>query len=181
MARANVLAGEPSTLPSRSHEYGSFIIEAKESNTPFHFQGNVINGGMITNLPPDCCTEGPMYADGSGLHRTLVGTLPSQCAALNLTNINVQRLTVEAALSGDPEKIVHACALDPLTSAVLTLKEIRDMATDMLEVQRQWLPQFAGESIRPAPTINIPRNVEHVAVPVDPALAIAQRFGELVD
>ncbi|PJF26145.1 MAG: alpha-glucosidase/alpha-galactosidase, partial [Phototrophicales bacterium] len=101
-------------------------------------------------------------------------------AALNQTNINVQRLTVEAGLEGDPEKIVYACALDPLTSAVLTLKEIRDMASEMLEAQRAWLPQFEGRAIAPKPTIVIPPDVERAAVPIDPALAIAQRFGELI-
>jgi alpha-galactosidase len=178
--QGNVLADEGFTLPPRSHEYGSYIIEAVETNTPFHFQGNVINGGMINNLPSDCCAEGPMYADSSGLHKTVVGDLPSQCAALNQTNINVQRLTVEAALNGDPETIVHACALDPLSSAVLTLKEIREMTTEMLENQRQWLPQFEGKTIKPTPTIAIPKNLKRAKVPVDPALAVALRFSELI-
>jgi len=175
----NILKDEPSTLPPRSIEYGSYIIEAIEKNKPFHFQGNVINEGMISNLPQDACVEGPMIADGNGLHKIIVGALPSQCAALNLTNINVHRLTVEASLSGDPEKIVHACALDPLSSAVLTLKEIREMASEMLEAQRQWLPQFEGKKIRPTPTIVIPPDIKRAEVPVDPALAIAARFGEL--
>jgi alpha-galactosidase len=179
-SEGNVLADEPTTMPARSIEYGSYIIEACETGRPFHFQGNVINRGMVTNLPSDCCAEGPMYADATGLHQTIVGPLPSQCAALNLTNINVQRLTVEAALSGDPEAIVHACALDPLSSAVLTLKEIREMASVMLEAQRQWLPQFAGVAIRPTPTIHIPPDVKRAQAPIDPALAIAQRFGELI-
>ena len=117
----------PTELPARSVEYGSYIIEALETGRTFKLNGNVINDGMITNLPADCCAEGPIYVDRTGLHKTFVGDLPSQCAALNMTNINVQRLTVEAAMSGDPEKIVHACALDPLTGAVLTLKEIREM------------------------------------------------------
>jgi alpha-galactosidase len=178
-AEGDILKDEPSTLPPRSIEYGSYIIEAIETGVPFHFQGNVINSGMISNLPADCCVEGPMVADASGLHKMIVGDLPSRCAALNLTNINVHRLTVEAATSGDPELIVHACALDPLSSAVLTLKEIRDMASEMLETQRDWLPQFEGRRIRPAPTISIPRDVKRAKVPIDPALAIAQRFGEL--
>jgi alpha-galactosidase len=139
----------------------------------------VINGGMITNLPPDCCAEGPIYVDRTGLHKTFVGDLPPQCAALNLTNINVQRLAVEAALTGDPEKIVHACALDPLTSAVLTLKEIREMVAEMLEAEKQWLPQFAGKTVRPTPTSVIPKDVKRAKVPIDPALAIFARFGEL--
>jgi alpha-galactosidase len=69
--------------------------------------------------------------------------------------------------------------MDPLTSAVLTLKEIRDMAAEMLDAGRQWMPQFDGKSIRPTPTINIPENVKRAHVPVDPALAILARFGEL--
>ena len=108
-----------------------------------------------------------------------MGDLPSQCAALNMTNINVQRLAVEAALTGDPEKIVQACALDPLTAAVLTLKEIRDMAAEMLEAEREWLPQFAGKTIRATPTIVIPKDVKPAQVPIDPALAIYARFGVL--
>jgi alpha-galactosidase len=151
----NPLKDEPSTLPPRGIEYGSYIIEAIETDIPFHFQGNVINHGMITNLPQDSCVEGPMFADGTGLHRAIVGNLPSHLAALNVTNINVHRLVVEACLSGDPEGIVHACALDPLTSAVLTLKEIREMASEMLETQRKWLPHEGSPSGLQS-TISIP-------------------------
>ena len=175
----DILADEPVALPSRSIEYGSYIIEALETGRTFKLNGNVINGGMITNLPADCCAEGPIFVDRTGLHKTVVGDLPSQCAALNLTNINVQRLAVEAALSGDPEQIVHACALDPLSAATLTLKEIRDMAADMLEAEKQWLPQFEGKSIKSTPTIVVPEGIERAEVPVDPALAIMARFGEL--
>jgi alpha-galactosidase len=175
----DILAGESARLPPRSIEYGSYVIEALEMGRTFKLNGNVINGGMITNLPADCCAEGPVYVDRTGLHKTIVGDLPPQCAALNLTNINVQRLAVEAALTGDPEHIVHACALDPLSAAVLSLKEIREMASAMLEAQAEWLPQFAGKSIRPTPTISIPSNVQAAHVPVDPALAIIARFQEL--
>lgn len=175
----DILAGEPATLPPRSVEYCAYIIEALETGRTFKFNGNVRNGGMIANLPAECCAEGPVYADRTGLHRTLVGELPPQCAALNLTNINVQRLAVLAAKSGDPETVVQACALDPLTSAVLTLKEIREMATEMLQTQREWLPQFGGRLPRPTPTIHIPANVQRAEVPIDPALAIFSRFGEL--
>ena len=178
-AGTELLADEPRVLPSRSIEYGSYVIEALETGLPFRLNGNVINGGMITNLPADCCAEGPIYVDSLGLHKTVVGDLPPQCAALNLTNINVQRLTVEGAMAGDTEHIVHACALDPLTSAVLTLKEIREMAAEMLEAEKQWMPQFSGKAIRPTPTIQIPADVKRADVPVDPALAIMARFGEL--
>lgn len=175
----DILAGYPPELPTRSIEYGSYIVEAKETGKTFRLNGNVVNGSMISNLPPDCCAEGPIYVDRLGLHKTIVGSLPSQCAALNMTNVNVQRLAVEAALEGDPEKIVMACALDPLSSAVLTLKEIREMAIEMLEAEKQWLPQFEGKSIRPTPTISIPKDVKRAHVPIDPALAIFARFGEL--
>lgn len=175
----DLLADEPTELPARSIEYGSYVIEALETGRPFKLNGNVRNGGMIRNLPEDCCAEGPIYVDRLGLHKTVVGDLPSQCAALNMTNINVQRLAVEAAMSSDPEAIVYACALDPLSAAVLTLKEIRDMASEMLETERQWLPQFEGKTIRPSPTLSIPKDVQRAAVPVDPALKILARFGEL--
>jgi alpha-galactosidase len=175
----DILAGESEELPPRSIEYGSYVIEALETGRTFKLNGNVINGGMITNLPADCCAEGPLYVDRTGLHKTFVGDLPLQCAALNLTNINVQGLTVQAAITGDPEHIVHACAMDPLASAVLTLKEIREMASEMLEAQKQWMPQFEGKSIRPTPTIIIPEDVKRAHVPVDPALAIMARFQEL--
>ena len=89
-----------------------------------------------------------------------------------MTNVNVQQLTADAALTADP--------LDPLTAAVCTLKDIRGMATEMLEAQRAWLPEFGGRSIRPTPTISIPPDVVPVEVPLDPALAIQQRFGKLV-
>ena len=178
-AEGDILADEPVELPPRSIEYGSYVIEALEMRRTFKLSGNVKNGGMITNLPAECCAEGPVYVDGSGLHKTVVGDLPSQCAALNLSSINVQWLAVEAAINGDPEMIVQACAIDPLTGAVLSLKDVREMASEMLEAQRKWLPQFEGKKIFSTPTISIPKNVEPAEVPIDPALAIFARFGEL--
>ena len=176
----NMLAGEPTTLDARSVEYGSYIIEACETGKPFVFNGNIRNNGMIANLPADCCAEGPIYADANGLHPMLVGDLPPQCAALNLTNINVQRMAVIAANQADTEAIVHACALDPLTAASkLSLPEIRNMASDLLEAQRVWLPQFEGKKIRTTPAVFIPADVARAKVPVDPALKINARFGEL--
>lgn len=167
-------------LPERSHEYGPRIIEAIETGVRFDFQGNRINRGAISNLPDDTCIEAPMYADRDGLHGTPAVTLPDQCAALNLTNLNVHRLAVRAGLARDPEAIVHACALDPLTSAVLTLHEIRKMASEMLEAQREWLPQFEGVAIRAVPSISIPDDIVPAEVPVDPALSVAQRFGDVL-
>ncbi len=98
-----------------------------------------------------------------------------------MTNVNVQMLAAEAALNGDPERLVQAVALDPLTSAVCTLDEIREMCAEMLEAQRQWLPEFAGKTLAPKPIISIPPDCQPVDVPLDPALAIGKRFGQLVE
>jgi alpha-galactosidase len=180
-AQHDPLEFESATIESRSVEYCSYIIEAVVTGRPFAFMGNVRNDGYITNLPDGCCVEVPTFADGTGLHPTRIGALPTQCAAACMTNINSQILSAEAALAADTEKIVQAAALDPLTGAVLTLKEIRDMCIDMLEAQRQWLPQFEGKTIRATPTISIPLDCRPVDVPLDPALAINKRFGELME
>lgn len=174
-----ILKDESFDLPPRSVEYCAYIIEALETGKTFKFSGNLRNNGMISNLPDECCAEGAVFADRTGLHRTVIGDIPPQCAALNMTNINVQRLAVLAAKSGDPETVVQAIALDPLTSSVLTLKEIRDMVTEMLDAQRQWLPQFGNRSPRPTPIIPTPANLQRAEVPIDPALAVFSRFGEL--
>ncbi|MBN2301367.1 MAG: alpha-galactosidase [Lentisphaerae bacterium] len=175
------LSIETTKLQPRSAEYASHILEASETGVPFMLNGNVRNDGYITNLPHGCCVEVPCFVDRIGLHPTVVGDLPPQCAALNMTNVNVQGLAVRAALTGDTELLVQAVALDPLTSAVLTLKEIRDMTSEMLEAQREWLPQFKGRAVMNTPAINIPTNVKRVQVPLDPALAIANRFGKLAN
>ena len=131
-------------LPTvRTHEYGSYIIEAMETHAPIHVNGNVPNRGAITNLSDDCCVEVPCLVDGNGVQPTVVGALPPQLAALNRTNVNVQELIVEAALSGDTDAVHHAVALDPLTAAVCTLPQIHALVDEMLERQERWLPQFA--------------------------------------
>ena len=135
-----ILAEEPAT--ARSHEYGSYIVEAIESHADISVNGNVPNAGLIDNLPQGCCVEVPCLVDGNGIQPTKVGSLPSQLAALNRTNINVQELIVEAALSGDTEAVYHAVMMDPLTAAVCTLPQIRSMVDDMLDAQKGWLPQF---------------------------------------
>lgn len=173
------LSIETTDLGERSAEYCSHIIEAVETGRPFRFSGNVRNDGFIRNLPDGCCVEVPVYADATGLHPTTIGALPPQCAALCMTNVLCQELAVQAAKEGDPELVMQAVALDPLTQAVLTLKEIRDMVGEMLEAERDYLPQFEGEALRDVPTINIPEGTVGVDVPVDPALAIAQRFMKL--
>jgi alpha-galactosidase len=175
------LSLESPTLGARSVEYCSYILEAMETGNPFRMNGNVRNDGFITNLPDGCCVEVPLYVDSYGLHPVKVGDLPSQCAALNQSNVSVQALAVEASLSGDPEMVMQAIAMDPLTSACCTLGEAREMASELLDAQKEWLPQFEGKSLEVLPSIEIPADVTPVDVPVDPALAIANRFGQLAE
>ncbi len=177
--KVDYLAHESTKLGPRSAEYCSHIIEAVELGHTFKFSGNVRNDGFITNLPQGCCVEVPVFADKLGLHPTVVGDLPPQCAALNMTNVNVHGLAVEAALTGNPELAAQAVALDPLTSAVCTLYEAREMTRELLAAEAQWLPQFEPDSLKPLPIISIPPDIEPAEVPLDPALAIAHRFGEL--
>ncbi|MGH7146140.1 MAG: alpha-galactosidase [Planctomycetota bacterium] len=173
------LAAEETKLKSRSVEYCSYILEAGETNRPFRLQGNVRNDGYIKNLPQGCCVEVPVFVDSQGFHPFSVGELPVQLAALNQSNVTVQTLCVEAALTGNPEYAMQAIAMDPLTSARCTLAEIRAMTQEMLTAEAQWLPQFQGKKLKATPTIEIPADVQAVDVPLDPALVIAHRFGEL--
>lgn len=173
------LATESRKIEKRSVEYCSYILEAVETDNVFRLNGNVRNDGYITNLPQGCCVEVPVFVDSQGLHPVTIGDLPPQCAALNQSNVTVQQLVVEAALTGNPEFAMQAIALDPLTSAVCTLKEVRDMTREMLEAEKQWLPEFKGRDLPERPKVEIPADVVAVDVPLDPALAIANRFGEL--
>jgi len=178
-AKTDPLSIESTELGPRSAEYCSHIIEAMETGVPFRFNGNIRNDGYITNLPQGCCVEVPIYAGRTGLNATVVGNLPVQCAALNMSNVQVQGLVVEATFSGDPELVMNAVAMDPLTASVLTLHEIREMVSEMLAAEANWLPQFAGKKLRSVPTISIPKDVQRAEVPVDSALAIANRFMKL--
>jgi len=180
-AEHDPLEFESTRIQSRSVEYCSYIMEAVVTGKPFRFMGNVRNDGLITNLPEGCCVEVPTFADDTGLHPSTIGDLPPQCAAACMSNVMVQTLAAEAALKADTERIVHAVAMDPLTSAVCTLKQIREMCSEMLEAQRRWLPQFDGKRIAPKPTIDIPKDCKPVDVPLDPALAIGKRFGMLIE
>jgi len=173
------LATESPKIEGRSVEYCSYILEAAETDRPFRLNGNVRNDGYITNLPQGCCVEVPVYVDSQGLHPVTVGDLPPQCAALNQSNVTVQQLAVEAALSGNPEYAMQAVALDPLTSAVCTLNEVRRMTQEMLAAQSQWLGKFEGRPLVSRPEIPVAQETVAVDVPLDPALAIANRFGEL--
>ena len=127
---------------TRTHEYASYIIEAIATGKPYVFGGNVLNRGHITNLPNDCCVEVPCVADRSGITPTYVGELPMQLAALNQTNVNVQKLTVQAALTKKKEYIYYAALLDPHTSSELTIDEIKALVDEMLEAHKEWLPEY---------------------------------------
>ena len=134
--------GANGTPPKRTHEYGSYIIEAMETDGPIRVNGSVPNRGLIRAPAGNCCVEVPCLVDANGVQPTTVEHYPAQLAALNRTNINVQELIVEAALTGETEAVHHAVMLDPLTAAVCTLPEIRAMVDEMLEAQTHWLPQF---------------------------------------
>ena len=126
----------------RSHEYASYIMEAMETDKPYKIGGNVMNTGLITNLPEEACVEVPCLVDASGVTPCYVGALPPQLAALNMTNINVQLLTIEAALTGKKEYIYHAAMLDPHTSSELTIDQIYNLVDDLIEAHGDWLPKY---------------------------------------
>ncbi|WP_336776680.1 alpha-glucosidase/alpha-galactosidase [Paenibacillus sp. MMO-58] len=126
----------------RSHEYASHIMEAIETGKPFKIGGNVMNTGLITNLPKEACVEVPCLVDRSGINPTYVGDLPPQLAALNRTNINTQLLTIEAALTQKKEHIYHAAMLDPHTSAELSMDDIVALCDDLIEAHGDWLPAY---------------------------------------
>lgn len=128
---------------SRTHEYGSYIIEAMETNQPFKIGGNVLNsGGLISNLPEKAVVEVPCLVDASGVTPTFVGELPEQLAALNRTNINTQLLTIEAAETLKKEKIYQAALLDPHTAAELSMDDIISLCDDLIEAHGDWLPEY---------------------------------------
>ena len=127
---------------TRTHEYASYIMEAMETGIPYKIGGNVLNTGLITNLPNEAIVEVPCLIDKSGVTPTYVGKLPQQLAALNRTNINPQLLTIEAALSGKRELIYMAAMLDPHTSSELSIDNIKSMCDDLIEAHGDWLPKY---------------------------------------
>jgi len=126
----------------RGHEFGSYIMEAIETGEPVRVHGNVMNTGLITNLPERACVEVPCLVDRNGVQGCHVGNLPETCAALNRTNINVQTLAVEAALQQSRELVYHAAALDPHTGAELSLAEIRGLCDALFEAHAAFLPDY---------------------------------------
>lgn len=136
------LVGDVNLEHQRSHEYASYIFEAMETNIPFKIGGNVLNNGLITNLPKEACVEVPCLVDRSGIAPTYIGDLPPQLAALNRTNINTQLLTIEAAITKRREHIYHAAMLDPHTAAELSMDDIVSLCDDLIEAHGEWLPAY---------------------------------------
>lgn len=127
---------------TRSNEYAASIIEALETGKDFSFGGNVMNNGLITNLPNDCCVEVTCLANAGGIQPCHIGDLPHQLAALNLRQISVHQLVVDAALTGKKEYIYQAALLDPHASSDLTIDEIRSLVDDLIEAHGDWLPEY---------------------------------------
>ncbi|WP_195454677.1 alpha-glucosidase/alpha-galactosidase [Turicibacter sanguinis] len=127
---------------TRTHEYASYIMEAMITNKPYKIGANVLNTGLITNLPNDCVVEVPCLVDASGVTPCFVGDLPPQLAALNRTNINVHQLTVKAALTLKKEHIYHAAMLDPHTSSELSIDDIYALVDDLIKAHEGWLPEY---------------------------------------
>ncbi|MDF2645450.1 MAG: family 4 glycosyl hydrolase, alpha-galactosidase/6-phospho-beta-glucosidase [Paenibacillus sp.] len=136
------LVGNKNLTHKRTLEYASYIFEAMETNNPFKIGGNVMNTGLITNLPKEACVEVPCLVDASGVTPTYVGDLPPQLAALNRTNINTQLLTIEAAMTGKKEHIYHAALLDPHTAAELSIDDTVALCDELIEAHGSWLPSF---------------------------------------
>ena len=137
------IVANPTLTHVKTHEFGSFIMDAMVTGTPYRIHGNVLNRGLIPNLPEDAVVEVPCLVDKNGVQGCCVGPLPTQCAALNMTNINVQLLTIEAALTGKRDLVYQAAYLDPHCAAELTLDQIRAMCDDLFEAHGGMMPRFS--------------------------------------
>jgi alpha-galactosidase len=126
----------------RTQEYASYIMEAMQTNRPYKFGGNVLNTGLIPNLPSNCVVEVPCIADKGGVVPCHVGDLPEQCAALNRTNVNVQLLTIEAARTLQKDYIYQAAMMDPHTASELSIDEIVSLCDDLIKAHEGWLPAY---------------------------------------
>jgi alpha-galactosidase len=126
----------------RGLEYAAYIVNALQGGEPFQFNGNVPNTNLVTNLPQGACVEVPVWVSKKGFEPVHVGALPPQCAALTNLSAQIEEMAVEAALTGDPRLVFHAILHDPLTAAVLSMAEIKQMVNQMFEQNRAYLPQF---------------------------------------
>ncbi|MBE6691601.1 MAG: alpha-glucosidase/alpha-galactosidase [Ruminococcaceae bacterium] len=138
--RQDYLNGEVSH--ERTHEYASYIMEAMVTGNPYEIGGNVLNNGLITNLPHNACVEVPCLVNRQGILPTYVGDLPEICAAMNRTNVNVQLLTIEAAVTRKKEAVYQAAMLDPHTSSELSIDDIIAMCDELFEAHKDWMPKY---------------------------------------
>jgi alpha-galactosidase len=141
-AQRDALLNNQELKHERSHEYASYIMEAMETNMPYKIGGNVLNTGLITNLPQNAVVEVPCMVDASGVTPTFVGDLPEQCAAMNRTNINVQLLTIEAARTLRKDFIYQAAMMDPHCQSELSIDDIVAMCDDLIKAHEGWLPEY---------------------------------------
>ncbi len=141
-AQRDALLNNQELKHERSHEYASYIMEAMETNVPYKIGGNVLNTGLITNLPQNAVVEVPCMVDASGVTPTFVGDLPEQCAAMNRTNINVQLLTIEAARTLKRDFIYQAAMMDPHCQSELSIDDIVAMCDDLIKEHGDWLPEY---------------------------------------
>ena len=136
------LTKDPHLTHTRTHEYASYIMEAMETNKPYKIGGNVLNNGLITNLPRNAVVEVPCMVDKSGVNPTYIGDLPEQCAAMNRTNINVQLLTIEAAITKKKDYIYQAAFMDPHLQSELSIDHIVSLCDDLIVAHEGWLPEY---------------------------------------
>lgn len=139
--RRNIL-NNGKIIHERSREYASYIMEAVVTNQPYQIGGNVLNTGLIDNLPADACVEVPCMVNAHGINPCHVGRLPVQLAAMNQTNINVQLLTIEAARTRDKNYIYQAAMLDPHTAAELSIDDIRSMCDELIEAHGEYMAMY---------------------------------------
>ncbi|MCL2362364.1 MAG: alpha-glucosidase/alpha-galactosidase [Defluviitaleaceae bacterium] len=139
----NELAATAAEKPhKRTHEYAAFIMEAMITDKPLKLGGNVLNNGIIENLPKEACVEVPCMVDNYGVNPCYVGRLPVQLAAMNMTHVNVHLIAIEAAVTLKKEHVYHAAMLDPHTAAELSLDDIRSMVDDLIDAHGDWLPKY---------------------------------------
>lgn len=131
----------------RGHEYAAYIINALKGGDMFKFNGNVRNTNLITNLPEGACVEVPVVVDKAGIHPIHVGALPPECALLTQLSSGIEEMAITASIEGDPTMIYRAIAHDPLTSAVLSLAEIRQMTNELFAQHKEYLPQFKHHTV----------------------------------
>ena len=141
--RGHELTQNPNLTHERTNEYASYIMEAIETNHPFVFGGNVLNTGLIPNLPNGCVVEVSCVADKGGITPCYAGPLPEQCAAMNRSNVNVHLLTLEASRTLKKDYIYQAAMMDPHTAAELSIDDIVAMCDDLIAAHGDWLPKFS--------------------------------------